>query len=73
MITLKYSMTVALGNIRLRGCCKPWCKAYKNHSGPSMVDTLEGECYVEYALKMETWKNCRMQACAEEARKQLPT
>jgi hypothetical protein len=37
-----------------------------------MVDTLEGECCVEDALKMEAWKNCRMQACAEEARKQLP-
>jgi len=33
-----------------------------------MVDTLEGECYVEDALRMETWKSCRMQAYAEEAR-----
>jgi len=38
-----------------------------------MIDTLERECYVEDALKMEAWKNCRMQACDEEARKQLPT
>jgi hypothetical protein len=52
VITLKYSMTVALGNIRLRGCCKPWCKAWKNNSGPSMVNTLEGECCVEDALRM---------------------
>jgi hypothetical protein len=38
-----------------------------------MVDTLEGECCVEDALRMETWKSCRIQACAEEVRKQLPT
>jgi len=38
-----------------------------------MVDTLEGECCVEDALRMEAWKRCRMQACAEEARGQLPT
>jgi len=38
-----------------------------------MVDTLEGECCVEDALKIEAWKSCRMQACAEEARGQLPT
>jgi hypothetical protein len=36
-----------------------------------MIDTLEGECCVEDALKMEAWKNCRMQACAEEARKTI--
>jgi hypothetical protein len=38
-----------------------------------MIDTLEGECCVEDALRMEAWKSCRMQACAEEARGQLPT
>jgi hypothetical protein len=37
-----------------------------------MVDTLEWECCVEDALRMEAWKRCRMQACAEEARGQLP-
>jgi len=41
-------MIVALGNRNfcLKGCCKPWCEAWKIHSGPSMVDTLKGECCV---------------------------
>ena len=35
-----------------------------------MIDTLEGECCVEDALKMVSLEE--MQACAEEARGQLP-
>ena len=38
-----------------------------------MVDTLEGECCVEDALRMEACKSYIMQACAEEAKGQLST
>jgi hypothetical protein len=38
-----------------------------------MVDMLERECCVEDALRMKAWKRCRIQACAEKARGQLPT
>ena len=67
VITLKYSMIVALGNIRLRGCYKPWCKAWKIIPDQAWLIRSKGNVVLK---TLSEWKLGRAAECKLVLKKQ---
>jgi len=50
-------MTIALGNIRLRGCCKPWCKAWKIIPDRAWLICSKGNVVLKMLLEWKLGKD----------------
>ena len=67
VITLKYLMTVALGNICLRGCCKLWCEAWKINPDRAWLIRSKGNVVLK---TLSEWKLGRAAECKLLLKKQ---